>query len=246
MSDLEEFRPGKHEELAADALHISLSALDLIPIVGTAAARALEHNVNRRAAERDRQFRVSLIEEIVSLHERLDAAPTVDELIDSDRFIATVNACSRAASETTSETKRARLARAAATAVVPSTFTAAEIESNLRYVEQYSDLHVWLLGFYCDPAGWLRANGMGDAAHELIYGGRRDEPLDAALGGKWPGSAVQDAIEDLQRDMMLGSFSLDESVGDRKQFSAQTRGRGRRFLEFLREDAETVTMPDAP
>ncbi len=46
---------------------------------------------------------------------------------------------------------------------------------------------------------------------------------------------VQAAIEDLQRDMLLATFDLNESVGDRKQFAPQTRRRGRRLLRFLSE-----------
>lgn len=246
MVDLDKHLSSETEEAEALGLHLGATLLDLVPGIGPALARALEFKVGRRAAEAERRFRVDLVAAIKEMWEKLEDRPNIEDVFDSDRFVATFAACTRAAAETSSESKRARLAKAAASAVLPSSLEETEIETNLRFVERYSDIHVWLLAFYCDPATWLRGNGMAAAADDRIRGGRRDEPLNAALGsGAARMRVVRDAIEDLQRDMMLVTFDLSESVGERQQFTGQTRRRGRRLLAFIDQEATEMAAPGA-
>ncbi|MGB3376059.1 MAG: hypothetical protein WBA87_13090 [Microbacterium sp.] len=226
------------------AVHIGSSLLELVPGVGPTVARALDYKLARRKAARERQFQIYVVAAIKELWEERDSRPPIEDLFDSDMFVAAFERCSRAAAETASETKRARLARAAASAVFAGSLRESETETFIELAARYSDLHVWLLSFYCDPAGWLEANGMESAASPGIRGGKRDEPVQAALKlGPRNMAIVQAAIEDLQRDMMLAVFDLDESVGDRKQFAPQTRRRARRFLRFLREADTTAPAP---
>ncbi|WP_029262158.1 MULTISPECIES: hypothetical protein [unclassified Microbacterium] len=215
--------------------HFVSSLVELVPGVGPTAARAIDYKMTRRKAARDREFMIAVVAAIKELWEKSEKRPPIEEVFDSDEYLAAFERCSRVASESASDTKRARLARAAATAVLGD-IKEAEIEMFLELTERYSDVHVWLLAFYCDPAAWLEANGMGQAAAPGIRGGKRDEPLQAALRvSPMSMSIVKAAVEDLQRDMMLVSFDLNENVGDRQQFAPQTRRRARRFLRFIGE-----------
>lgn len=232
------------DEASDLSAHIGASLLELVPGVGPTAARALDFKMARRKAAREREFQVAVMGAIRDLWEESESRPRIEDLLDSDRFVAAFERCSRAAAETTSNGKRSRLARAAASAVFAGSLGDSEVETVLELTERYSDLHIWILTFYCDPEGWLKANGMGDAASQGIRGGKRDEPLLAALDLEPRDmQIVRSAIEDLQRDVMLAAFDLSESVGDRKQFAPQTRRRGRRLLRFLREAGTASPAP---
>lgn len=234
------------DEVDEIATHIGASLIELVPGIGPTVARAIDFKIARRKTARDRQFQVEVVAAIKDLWDASERRPAFDELVDSDAFVSAFERSSRAASETISSTKRARLARATASAVFPDTIRAAEIETFLDLTERYSDLHVWLLAFYCDPVAWLEAHGKADAASPQIRGGKRDEPLYAALElDPQNMDIVQAAIEDLQRDTMLGVFTLDEIVGDRRQFAPQTRHRARRFLAFIGETDTTVVETQA-
>lgn len=237
MTDLNALLPDDENDSSGLAAHIGASIIELLPGIGPTAARALDFKVARRNSERDRRFQVAMIAEIKGLWESLKNRPSIEDVIDSDRFTAVFNRCSRAASQTTSETKRARLARAGAAAVLPGTIREAEVEVFLDYIDRYTDLHIWLVVFYCDPEAWLNANDLQDFANPRIRGGKRKEPLDAALNLDSEAMfTVYDAIEDLQRDMMLGIFDLNEDVADRRQYEPQTRQRARRFLRFIGDE----------
>lgn len=245
MTDLEGAVP-PHEP-AEDALAFAArGALSLIPLFGSIAADTLSHALESRHAARQRDFNVLIAQAVTGAVERLDDAISIEDVLDSDEFIAAYQRASRAASETASAGKRRRLAEAIARAVVPSNFKTSEIDAYTRLVEQYDDLRVWLIAFYCDPAAWLNANGKSYAADPGIRGGRMDEPLRDALDAdaiRTP--AVRDAIEDLQRDNVLGTFVLETQRSDRGQFAGQTTRRGRRLLDFIRQgDPASAPVPE--
>lgn len=230
-------------EPATDALtFVAGIALDAIPVLGPMGTRALDHALAARDRERRSEFDHAVVAE---LRRQADEALTVASVVASDEFLAALARGQRAASETASVTKRGRLGSAVASTITESSLAAHERAGFWRFLEQYDDLHVWLLGFFSDPVAWLDSHGLS-AAHERIRGGSISEPLSAALGLDPRGTpAVREAIEDLQRDMMLGAFDLNTGRSERGQFNSQTTARGRRFLRFLGEDdPSSMNTPD--
>lgn len=230
-------------EPASDALiTVAGIAIDAIPIIGPMGTRALDHALATRDRERRLEFDRAVVAE---LQRQADSSLTVGDVVSSDEFLAALARGQRVAAEASSAAKRTRLAAAVASTVTDKTLSANERGGFWRYVEQYDDLHIWLLSFFSSPIDWLDAHGLS-AAHERIRGGTVAEPLTAALGSD-PRSTptVRDAIEELQRDMMLGAFDLNTDRSDRGQFSPQTTNRGRRFLAFLHERApHTAETPE--
>ncbi|MFC4138486.1 MULTISPECIES: hypothetical protein [unclassified Microbacterium] len=148
-SDLTVPADGDAGEMTA---HFVSSIVELVPGVGPTAARAIDYKMARRKAARDREFQIAVVAAIKKLWEESENRPSIEEVFDSDEYLAAFERCARAASETASETKRARLARAAASAVLLRGIKGTENDMFLELTERYSDLHVWLLAFYSDPA----------------------------------------------------------------------------------------------
>ncbi|MGF2947653.1 hypothetical protein [Microbacterium alcoholitolerans] len=243
VSNLEPLIP-PHEPASEALITVAGIALDAIPIVGPMGARALDHALATRDRERRSEFDHAVITE---LRRQADSSLTVGDVIASDDFLAALARGQRVAAETTSALKRNRLVAAVANTITAQTLSAHERSSFWQYVERYEDLHIWLLSFFSSPIEWLDAHGLS-AAHERIVGGAIAEPLSAALGfDPRLAPAVRDAIEELQRDMMLGVFDLNTVRSERGQFNSQTTDRGRRFLAFLLEnEPHSLDAPERP
>lgn len=124
-------------------------------------------------------------------------------------------------------------------------FTQTERVQFARLVEDFDDLHVWLLHYFKDPRAWLDAHGLS-SAYESIYIGSTSGPLGAALGSpetEWE-SAVTQAAADLSQSglaaiQLVGMMTADGTIQPR------THGKGARFLAFLSEpDSVTANPPE--
>lgn len=242
MSDLEDLVP-PHEP-AEDALAFAgKAALSAIPIVGPLAAETLAYALETRQAERQHEFNVEIARALSVTMENLDGAPTIEDIVGSDEFIAGVTRAQRAAAETASELKRRRLAAAVVNGGSWAPFTASEREQFTRLVEEFSEIHVWLLHYFCDPAEWLKARGLYEKHTNTMMGGIT-HTLESALGRNkdvWM-PAVEQAAADLER-ANLAQIPLRTTMSLQGVMERRTSEKGRRLLSFLNEPDNRAAEP---
>lgn len=241
MTDLENLVPSP--EPAEDTIITALEVgLDAIPVIGPMATRVIDHALSVRADERRHDFDMAVIAELRRLAESVDNTLTVAEVLSSDDFAATLARTQRLAAETASETKRERLARATVGTLSSSAVSRVERAQFLRYIEEFEDLHVWLLGYFASPRAWLDAHSMSDV-YTGPTGGTVLDPFARIFGAPeadWI-TPVETAIATLDgyglvsvpRQHMTGSGMVETRTSDR----------GRRFLEHLHEDAPAGAEP---
>ncbi|MFB7251724.1 hypothetical protein [Microbacterium sp. NPDC056234] len=240
MTDLDKLIPPS--EPAQDILTTVLSAgVSAFPVGGGAVARVIDGAIAARAAERQHAYNVAVVAELNHIAERLDRSLTIADVIRSDEFISALSRTQREAAETASETKRARLARATVQSGPWSDVRASDRAAFLRLVAKYEDLHVWLLAYFADPAAWLDAHGLGYVYREGLseVGAHVAEALGVGMEGSRSTEdipySVGDALDDLITDSTMSLVQLDGVVDD--PFAPMITPRGRRFLEYLREDS---------
>jgi hypothetical protein len=242
VNDLEGVVP-PHEP-AEDALAFAGRAvLSLIPAVGPLASESLAYALEARQAQRQHDFNVQIARALTETMQRLDATATLEDVVSSDDFIAGVTRAQRAAAETASSSKRQRLAAAVANGGGWAPFSATERAQFVRLVEDFDELHVWLLHYFQDPAEWLQARGLYEQ-HSQISAGGIDGPLGAALGMRqsvWRESVAQ-AVADLDR-AGLASIPLTTMMSRSGVFQSRTSPKGARFLEFINESDHVAAEP---
>lgn len=216
-------------------------ALSVIPVVGPVAVETLAHALDTRQAARQHQFNLLIAKELDMAIQRLDASLLIEDVVNSDEFISSVTRAQRIAAETTGGEKRRRLAAAVVNAGGWAPFSATERSRFPRLVEQFDDLHVWLLHFLQDTDRWLSAHHLPlpDHSIETAYDrvgddGPEDNALTFALRAPiaawWP--AVQRALIELGREGLVDSekFELPSTAPTTK-----VTAEGIRFLEFIHE-----------
>lgn len=241
MTDLASLIPSP--EPAEDALITALGmGLDAIPVVGPMATRALDHAIAVRASERRHAYDLAVIAELRRLGEATHDGLTVADVVGSDEFLATLSRTQRQADETASQGKRQRLARATVSALSASTFSRVERAQFLRHVEEFEDLHVWLVNYFASPRAWLDAHGMSDV-YSNPFGGTPLNPLERVFGApesSWI-APVESAISTLDGH---GLVSVPpQNMTSMGMVETRTTDRGRRFLEYLRDDHPAETEP---
>jgi len=240
-------------EPSTDALAFAAKAgLAIIPGIGGLLAETLGYGMQIRQAERQNDFNVRVARELESLGATLASPITVEDVITSDEFLASVTRASRLASEAATDSKRRRLAAVAANSGPWALSTRRERSEFRRLVEDYDDLHIWLLHYLSDPVSWLVAHGFMEPPSEdndrIPTGGAHtragdDSPLAIALGGPWrtiyPPFAL--AVADLKR----AGLAADSAEYSRiwSALNASTTDKGRRFLTFLNEPSSPEAKP---
>lgn len=231
-------------EPANDVLALAgKAALSLVPVLGPFAAETLALALETRQAERQREFNQAIAHALTDVMSRLDAGLAVEDIVESDEFIAAVTGAQRMAAETASERKRQRLAAAVANGGSWAPYSASEREQFKRLVEQFDELHVWLLHYFVDPASWMQSRDLYSQHANLVMGGIGG-PLGSALGcspNVWRGPVTQ-AAADLER-AGLASIPLTTSMSAQGIFAPRTSERGRRFLAFLNEPDSLAAEP---
>lgn len=234
MSDLVSAVP-PHEP-SEDALAFAgKAALTAVPIIGPVVAEALSHALDSRQAQRQHDFNLQIAYALTRAVERLDVGLTVEHVVSSDEFVAAVTRAQRVASETASQTKRKRLAEAAVNGGAWSPFSRTEREQFTRLVDEFGDLHIFLLHFYADPKAWLDAHGM-ESEYANIWTASPSKPLSAALGAaeqEWSGPVTQ-VVADLSRSG-LAEVPLNTHMSADGVLASRTNEKGQRFLSFLNE-----------
>lgn len=243
MTDLENLVP-PHEPAEDTFAFAGKAALSMVPVVGPLAAETLAHALESRQAQRQHEFNTAIARALTDALDRLDDAATLESVIGSDEFIAAVTRAQRAAAETASRLKRQRLAAAVANGGSWAPFSASEREQFTRLVDDFDELHVWLLHYFTDPAAWLRARDLYAQHANLMMGGI-EGPLGSAMQVSpqvWRGPVEQAAAE-LDR-AGLASIPLMTMMTSQGIFAPRTSEKGRRFLAFLNEnDSVTVEAP---
>ncbi|GAB3608355.1 hypothetical protein GCM10027414_04800 [Humibacter ginsengiterrae] len=238
MSDLEAVVP-PHDPAEDTLAFAGQAAISIVPVIGQLTADSLAHLVARRQARRQYDFDAAMAHALAGVLERLENTATIEEVVDSDEFVAAVTRAQRAAAETASVDKRRRLAAAVANAGSWAPFTAAERQQFTRLVEEFDSLHIWLLHYFTDPAGWLKQHDLYEREKNVIMGGVGG-PLGSALGVSgevWSGPVSQ-AVADLERNG-LASIPLTTSMSAQGIFTARTSDKGHRFLAFL-DEADSI------
>lgn len=242
MSDLVSAVP-PHEP-AEDALAFAgKAALGAIPVVGPIAAETLAHALNMRQSERQHDFNIKVAYALTDALERLDASITVEDVVDSDQFVAAITRAQRVAAETASQAKRRRLASAVVNGGTWAPFSASEREQFTRLVDDFDELHVFLLQYFTDPKGWLEARGLYEQHSNILMGGVAG-PLASALGAPeatWSAPVTQ-AAADLGR-AGLAEIPLKTSMSADGVFAPRTSPKGARFLAFIGEPPSTQADP---
>lgn len=235
--------PPPHEPGKDHALFTVKAAVSLVPIAGPLVSETLAHVVNTRQAKRAHEFDVAVATALTTLFEQSENQINVEEVVDSDAFVAAVTRAQRAASETASAEKRRRLAAAVSNAGDWAPFSVAEREQFIRLVEEFGALHIWLLHYFVDPAAWLRAHDLYEQ-HSNIYMGSITNPLQSALGAsksEWFESVSQ-ACADLDREG-LASVPLTTMMSASGIFEPRTAQKGSRFLAFIAEPNSAEAEP---
>lgn len=231
-------------EPAEDALALAgKAALSLLPVIGPFAAETLALALETRQAERQHEFNQAIAHALTEVMSRLDAGTAVEDIIGSDEFIAAVTGAQRMAAETASHRKRQRLAAAVANGGSWAPYSASDREQFKRLVEQFDELHVWLLHYFVDPTSWLQSRELYSQHANLMMGGI-EGPLGSALGVSpkvWRGPVTQ-AAADLER-AGLASIPLTTTMSAQGVFAPRTSERGRRFLAFLNEPDSLAADP---
>lgn len=238
MSELEGAVP-RHEPAEDVMALVARIGLAGIPVVGPMAVETLAHAIESRQATRQHEFNLLLARKLSAAFERLDG---IQRFVSSDELVAEVTRAQRAAAESASDRKRVRLAQALANTMRPDV-SAADRRAFMRLVEAYEDLHIVILEYFADPRAMLASHGLWEL-YATVDVTNIEEPLSAILQQAPGTAAVRDAIEDLQRDMLLGSFDPHEIVGEKRAYNSRVSGRGRRFLAMLAGDGGTELDAD--
>ncbi|MGW9167922.1 hypothetical protein [Agromyces sp. NPDC055658] len=201
-----------------------LGALSEIPMVGGAASAAIQARLAAASRERDEEWFAMLAARIANLEvEGRSRGETID--IESPEFIAAVHRMTRAAQETADHEKRLMLAGALASASI-STLEWNERERFIRLVSDLSPLHVRILGFFASPTTYLRVTDLPSS------GGTPFDALMLFLGDELDRRQVNDAVEDLVSNLLLGMLPPEMRTPN-GMLSPQVTERGDRFLVFL-------------
>ncbi len=244
MTDLVSAVP-PHEPADDTLAYVGKAAIGAIPLVGSIAAETLAHALDTRQAARQHDFNMQVAYALADALERLDENLTVEDVVDSDEFIAAITRAQRAAAETASQAKRRRLASAVVNGGSWAPFSASEREQFTRLVDDFDELHVFLLHYFTDPKSWLEAHDLF-SQHSNIYMAGVGRPLASALGApesEWKAPVTQ-AVADLARTG-LADVPLTTTMSADGVFSPRTHQKGSRFLAFIGEPPSVEAEPPA-
>lgn len=244
MTDLDALVP-PHEPAEDTLAFAGKAALSMVPVLGPLAAETLAHALESRQAQRQHEFNLAIAGALTSALKQLDESTTIEDIVGSDEFIAAVTRAQRAAAETASQQKRQRLAAAVANGGSWAPFAATEREQFTRLVDEFDSLHIWLLHYFTDPAGWLQARDLYKQHANIMMGGI-DGPLGSAINvpqNVWD-DPVKQAAADLDRNG-LASIPLTTMMSAQGIFAPRTLSKGQRFLAFINETESIAADPPA-
>lgn len=231
------FEPAEDTFLAVTGMAISA-----LPLAGPLLAEGLAHAVSARQAARQHEFNVLMARELQRALNRPGSAATISDVAASDEFLAATTRAQRVAAETASENKRRRLAAAAANAGDWSGISRSERSRFGRFVEQFDDLHVWLLAYLDDSHAWRAAHGVREGNPHIATD---DNPLtqifNRSVRDWWP--HYFQAARDLEDARLVSYRGMRSDAKSARQLYARTTSLGRSFLVYLNEPAPEHLPP---
>ncbi len=160
----------------------------------------------------------------------LPGAPTAEELSKNEVFVTTMLNASAAAVRTHQQEKLDALRAAVINAALPMAPDEYEQFMFIRFVEELTPLHLRLLSYLRDPAGWYARYNI---EKPNIYIGPRRAVLEAALPElRERGEVYAQADTELGARGLL-SGSLSGMVSQQALYDKLTSPRGDRFLDFI-------------
>lgn len=209
-----------------------LAAVGMLPIFGSAIADISGGMLAQRQQARQHEFNVGVAEAVEDLARRIEGL-SPESLLSSDEFVAAYAKASRAAAETTSRDKRARLARVLAHMGPWSGLDEIARGQFLDMVDRYSEVHVLLLRFFRNPSDWLSANAT-DWRPGLFMTVSIATILDRFVFPGVPNwqSTVGPILTDFSTDG-LAQVPLSTSMSESGALEKRTFARGDQFLSFV-------------
>jgi len=228
MTDLRDKVPKSDpdKDAAADYGLTALSAL--VPVFGTAIADLTRGILDRKAEERRHEFNAAVADELDALAKRVEEL-TPAAILQSDDFLAAYATAIRVASETASQSKRRRLARALASMGPSQMLPPYRKDFYFGLATRYSDVHIAVLKFLRNPRPWLDAPRRASWGAELpgwLWVGVRLFP-DA------DGDELRDSLTPVSNDLVSDGLADFEPHPGREYPILTAPGQG--FLNFVAE-----------
>lgn len=228
-------------------LQIGLSAF--VPVLGPAITDIWRDVENKRAFKAQHEYNMSVARRLDALN--ADGVTgwrvSMSDLLESEEFLASFRRMQREAVESTTESRRRRLASAAAQSGAWSRFSHSQRQQFARLVLNLDELHVFLLQYFVSPRDWLDAHGHGAKwASEEFSSGSPVSPLQDVFGvdqRHW-GAPVRQAIDDMEQAGLTDEdFDPDHPYTDESFLNAFTSPKGRDFLEYVGESDHVTAVP---
>jgi len=209
-----------------------------IPIVGSGLADLARGIIARKAEERQHEFDTLIAVEVTRLAGLVEGI-TPQSMVESDEFMAAYAKVARVAAETESTKKRQRLAVTLTQMGPWSTVDPTRRRDLMDLTAVYDDLHVFLLGYFRDPAAWLRANAPAWRPGKYMMAGIDTVLADYVFtdGTEWRPS-VTAAVSRFSMDG-VADVPMNVSMSDAGNVQKRTTAFGDQFLSFIEGSADT-------
>jgi hypothetical protein len=205
------------------------AGIGLVPVVGSPLAVAFAYAVGQPLQRRMQAWLTELAEAVDELTARPDG-PTLQELIDDERFVDAVITATRAAQRTHERDKLNALRYAVLNSTLPGAPDTDEQMMFFRWVDDYTVSHLRLLTYLHDPSGWYRSHGL---ALWITGAGSRREAMEAALPEL---AGRRDFTDVLLADLEAAGFltgSIDSAASGQAVYNQLTTAIAGRFLSFI-------------
>lgn len=228
----EEFADGPPARRAADiGAGLAKAAVSAVPGVGGAAAELFALVIGPALEERKDEWMRRLGEAVDELQARLEGFDPRD-LAGNEQFVTAVLNASTAAVRTHQAEKLDMLRNAIVNVVMPGGPDEHEQLLFIRYVDELTPLHVRLLAFLADPAGWYDERGMAKERFLMGSVARILEPAFPELAGR--ADVYVPAVADLDaRRLTDAGAAMTAGMSNDGVWASRITAAGRRFLAFV-------------
>ncbi|KRF45960.1 hypothetical protein ASH01_09330 [Terrabacter sp. Soil811] len=207
-------------------------ALGMIPVAGSLLAAAFVAAVGIPFGRRQQEWFESVAEAIEDLRARSELPP-LEELVKHPVFLDAVVRASRAADATHSESKLTALRNAILNSTGPA---APEVDAQarfIRFVDEFSEIHIRMLAFFGDPRRTLERAGVEPP--NLMMGSRKH------LLQMLPGFTDDELVELVYRDLsdagLVSSGGISVTMTGAGIYEPSLSPLGRRFMRFIEDPA---------
>lgn len=234
MTDSLENRVPGHSPLKDTLINAGLAGVSAVPMAGGVVAQFTSGLLAERQAARQHEFNVAVARVVEDVLTRVDGL-TSAAVLESDEFMAAYERVSRAAAETASAEKRARLASAIRHAGPWSTIDESKRTQFLTLVARYDELHFAMLSFFRDPQAWIKANTPDwhgpDEWGASSIGALLEKYVFPSVTG-WQ-QLVTPVLDELQNAGLLDNAPLNTMMNPSGPLQQRTKPLGAELLQFV-------------